>query len=41
MRDKKLRLEDLKSSHTLSGSGEGIPKERDEDKRRAGCECER
>ena len=41
MRDKKLKREDLKSSHTLGGSGEGIPKERDEDKRREHCEGER
>jgi hypothetical protein len=37
MRDKKLKLEDLKSSHTL---GKGIPNERDEDMRREVCECE-
>jgi hypothetical protein len=34
MRDKKLKLEDLKTSHTLGWSGgKGRPKDRDEDKR--------
>ncbi len=33
-RDSKLKLEDLKDSHTLVGSGEGIPKEGEENRRR-------
>ena len=32
MGDYKLKLEDLKASHTLGGAGEGIPKEREEDR---------
>jgi len=34
MRDKKRKLEEVKSSDTLGGVGEGKPKDRDEDKRR-------
>jgi hypothetical protein len=33
MRDYKLKLEDRKVSHTLGGVGEGIPKEREVDRR--------
>ena len=33
-------LDDLKVSHQCVGRGKGIPKERDEDKRREVCECE-
>jgi len=34
VRDEKIKLEDLNVSHILGGGGKGIPKEREEDRRR-------
>ncbi len=34
VRDKELKLQDGEASHTLGGAGEGVPKEREVNRRR-------
>ena len=40
MKDYKLKLRDLRTSHTLVGRGTGTPKDKDEVNKREVCECE-
>jgi hypothetical protein len=40
MKDYKLKLRDLRASHTLVGRGTGTPKDKDEVNKREVCECE-
>jgi hypothetical protein len=40
MKDYKLKLRNLHTSHTLVGRGTGTPKDRDEVNTREVCECD-
>jgi hypothetical protein len=40
VRDEERKLDDNKALHTLGGAGEGVPKEREVERRREVCEWE-